>query len=183
MNNIHSPVIVFSVAGFCSGLCSGLSVILQPLGIIVPGILFGAALSHATHTSLTSLSSGQRATLIVVSTGGYFSAIVASLLSMRLPGFDNGLLYSSFAGAIAGGIGALVVAGSLVVVIPELSTVVTLFIVTFAGAVLGSIFMLCSIYVSDHTSFGHPFDDIVSFSLWQMGVASVIPFCRSRSAS
>jgi len=182
MSNAQSPIIVFSVAGLCSGLCSGLSCGLPLTGLIIPGILFGTALSYATHTSLTPLSSGQRATLIVASTGGYFTAITVMHLSMKLPGFDNSSLFSSCAAAVAGGFGALVVAGALLFVILDLSIVTTLFVVTFVGAVFGSAFMFCGMYMRDFTSIGRPFHDIVSFSLWQASVASVVPFCRSRLA-
>lgn len=178
MINSKPPFVVFPLAGLCSGLCSGLSVILPPFGIIAPGLLFGGAIAHSFHTSITRLSLHQRTTLVVASTGGYFGAIVASLLSVRLPGFDNGLLCSSFAGAIAGGVGSVVVATSLSVMIPILSPPRTLLIVTVAGTFFGAVFMSCSVYISDYTTFGHPFDDILSFPLWQTGVASVIPFCK-----
>jgi len=183
MINTRLPFVAFPVAGLCSGICSGLSVILQPLGIIAPGIFFGLALAYSFETSVMRISSGQRKTIIVASTGGYIIAIVASLLSARLPGFDNGLLYGMYAGTIAGGIGAMIVATSLAVTISTLAPIRTLFIVTLAGALFGAGFMFCGIYISDHTSIGHPFDDIVSFPLWQTGVASFIPLCNRTSAS
>lgn len=178
MNNFRPPFVVFTVAGLFSGICSGLSVILQPLGIIAPGLLFGAAIGHSLNSSMTRLLPRQRIALIVASTGAYFTAMGATLLSARLPGFDNGLLYSAFAGAIGGGAGALIVATSLTVIAPILSPPRMLIIVTLAGACFGAIFMFCGVYISDHTALGHPVDDIVSFTLWQTGVASVMPFCQ-----
>jgi hypothetical protein len=176
------PFLTFPLAGLCYGICSGFSVILQPLGIIAPGIFFGLALVYSFDASVTLLSAGKRATIIAASTCGYIIAIVASLLSARLPGFDNGLLYGVYAGTIAGGVGAIVVATSLAVVVSALSPVRTLLIVTLAGSIFGAGFMYVGIYISDRTPFGHPFDDFVSFPLWHAGVASVVPL-RTRSSN
>lgn len=179
MNNLRPSTVVFPVAGLCSGLCSGISVVLQPLGIIAPGIFFGLALAHSMDTSVTRLSTGQRFSIIAVSTGGYIIAGVACLMCTRLPEVDSWLLRNALPGTIAGAIGAMIVATSFAFTISAISPVRTLLIVPAAGALLGAGFMVLSVYISDCTSFGHPYDDIVSFPLWQIGVASVIPFCRS----
>ncbi|NQV25591.1 MAG: hypothetical protein HQ518_14620 [Rhodopirellula sp.] len=183
MIKAHLPFIVFAVAGLVSGLLSGLLVILQPLGIIAPGLLFGAALGHSFNASITPISLRQRAALNITSTFAFWCAIVATLLSARLPGFGNGFLYGAFAGAIGGGVGAMIVAIALVVIVPMLSRRRTLIIVTVAGACFGAIFVLCGVYISDYTTFGHPFDNIVSFPLWQTGVAAVVPFCKRCSTT
>lgn len=179
MNNIRPSLVVFPVAGLCSGICSGISVVLQPLGIIAPGIFFGLALAHSINASVTRLSTGQRFSIVTVSTGGYILAGVACLLCARLPEVDSWLFQSALAGIIAGTIGAMTVATSFAFTISAMSLVRTLLIVPVAGALLGAGFMILQVYLSDFTSFGHPYDDIVSFPLWQIGVASVIPFCRS----
>lgn len=178
MKNTRLPFVVFPLAGLCSGVCSGVSVIVPPLGIIAPGILFGLALAHSLGTSVTRLTTGQRIAIIAGSCVGYVVAIVAGLLSARIPGFNNGLVYSACAGAISGGIGAMIVATSVVFATPATSRVRTLLIVPVTGALFGAGFMLITIYISDHTPFGHPFDDIVSFPFWQTGVASVFPACQ-----
>jgi hypothetical protein len=183
MASARSSWVVFALAGLVSGLISGLSVILRPIGVVAPGLLFGAALGHAIHMRITSLSYGQRAMLMAGSTCGYFAAIVAALAATRLPGFNNGLLYGACAGAIGGGIGAMIVATSLLFIAPLLSPPRTLLNMTLAGACFGAIFMLCGVYISDHTALGHPFDDIVAFPVWQTGVASVVPFCKRCSTA
>ena len=182
MKNTLRSVAVFPVAGFVSGLCSGLTVIVQPLGAILPGVIFGAAISHAVHTSMKPLSSSQRSLLIVGSTVAYVVSIVVSLLSVRLPGFDNDFLSGAISGAIAGAAGAFVVALSLVVVVEDLRSEYMVCAVAFTGAVFGSLFVVVGVYISDHTAVGQPFDDIVAFPLWQVGVASAIPLFRVRSS-
>jgi len=109
--------------------------------------------------------------------------MVASMLSVRLPGFDNGLLHGACAGAIGGGVGAMVVAAVLALIVPMLSPFRVVLIVPLAGACFGALFMFCGIYLSDHTPLGHPFDDIVAFPLWQTGVAASIPFCLRSSST
>ena len=175
MNNMRPSLVVFPVAG----LCSGISVVLQPLGIIAPGIFFGLALAHSMDASVTRLSTGQRLSIIAASTSGYILAGVACLLCARLPEVDSWLLRTALPGTIAGAIGALTVATSFAFTISAMSPLRTLLIVPLAGALLGAGFMVLNVYISDCTSFGHPYGDILSFPLWQIGVASVIPFCRS----
>ncbi len=182
MKSTRLAFFVFPVAGLCSGVCSGISVVVPPLGIFVPGILFGLALTHSLDTTVTRLTTGQRAAIIAASSIGFIAAIITCLLSARLPGFDNVLLYSTYAGAIAGGTGAVIVAAGILFTISEMSLMRTLLLVPAAGALFGAGFMFLGVYISDHTSFGHPFDDLVSFPLWQTGVASVFPACQRLSA-
>ncbi len=182
MNNTQPIFFVFPIAGLCSGVCSGISVVVPPLGVFVPGILFGFALTYSLNTSVTRLTTGQQAAIIAASSTGFIAAIIACLLSARLPGFDNGLLYSTYAGAIAGTTGAMIVAVGILFTISSMSLIRTLLFVPVAGALFGAAFMFVGVYISDHTPFGHPFDDLVSFPLWQTGVASVVPACQRLSA-
>lgn len=181
MVNARSSFVLFLFAGLISGLFSGISVVLPLLGLLAPGFFFGAAIGYSLHATITRLSPWQHAALLLTSGVGYFAAAVACLFSTRLPGINNGLPSSAFAGAIGGGVGALIVACSLAVVASGvLSPLRTVVIVTLAGSLFGAIFLFCGVYISDRTAFGHPWDDVVTFPLWQSGVASVIPFCRHR---
>lgn len=175
MNNVPSPFLVFPLAGLCSGLLSGLSGF--PLVIIVPGVLFGAAIGHAFHLSVSPLSPGQRVMLIVASTVGYISAIVAGGLSGRLPDFGSDFLEYLYRGTIGGGVGALVVACSLAAVIRELSSLHTLYVVTFTGAVSGACVVVCIGTMADYSATEVLFAFLGFFSLWQTGVAWVMPTC------
>ncbi len=183
MTNTRLSLVIFPVAGLCSGICSGISVIIPPLSIIAPGIFFGLALAHSLHASVTRLTPSQQIVIVASSSFGYLLAIIVlaiivGLLSARLPGFGNGLLSSAIAGTIAGGTGALIIAASVAFTISAMSPMRTLLIVPMTGALLGAGFLFFGVYISDRTAFGHPFDDIITFPLWQTGVASVFPACR-----
>jgi len=72
------------------------------------------------------------------------------------------------------------VAIALVLSVEALRSFATIIAVSAAGAIFGSLFVIVGVYISDHTTGGHPLDDIVSFPLWQTGVALVIPWFRRR---
>lgn len=180
MKSTLRPIITFPVAGLVSGICSGLSSIVSPLGFLSPGVIFGIAISYAIHTTLKPLSFAQRCSLVGGSTFAHMIAIVVSLLSVRLPGFDNGFVSGALSGAIAGMAGGLGFATSLVVVVQELRSASTVLAVTLAGTVFGSLFIIVGVYIADYTAAGYPISYIVSFPLWQVGVASVIPVFHVR---
>ncbi len=173
-----SLIFVFARTGLASGLCSGFSVLLPPLAVLLPGAIFGVAISQSIDGSIESLRRDSKVSLVGCSTVAYIAAIVAALLSMRLTGFDNGLLSTAIAGAIAGGVGALLVALSIYVEVSRLHSRRMVLFVTLSGAVLGALVLLIGVYISDHTRFGHPFDDLVVYPLWQAGVAAAIPVFR-----
>jgi hypothetical protein len=121
MARTRNSIVVFSLAGFVSGLASGASVLLPPLSMVAPGLLFGIAISHSFHATASVLSSTQRIRLIVASTIAFLIAIVATMLSSRLPGFDNGLFYSAIAGGLGGTAGAFVLTLAIVLLVQEMS--------------------------------------------------------------
>lgn len=185
MNNTTSPCVKFTTAGFVSGWVSGVFATMPPLGLFLPGILFGVAISCAVDKSLMPLSFRQRTALVVSSITAYFVAIVVSPLPMSFPGFGNGFFSGGCSGAIAGGVGALIVAISLVVVVQVLRSISMVIVVSFAGALFGSLYVIVGVYISDHLDFepleSIPWGFLVTFPLWQTGVASVIPLFRRRS--
>lgn len=165
---------VFATSGFIAGLCSGATVILRPLGVVSPGVFFGLALTYAITRSIQPLRIATRISLVACSTLAHLLAICAALLSMRLPGIGNGILSSAISGGLAGWVGATAVGFSIFVLVPRLRSMLMLGIVMLAGAIFGTLFGAVGVYISDHTTLGHPFDDLVIYPLWHTGVAASI---------
>jgi hypothetical protein len=177
------PYFVFPIFGLFSGLCSGVSIVLPgPFLFIAPGFFFGVAIANAFDASVRRLTTAQWNTIAAASTVGYIAALVSFFLSSMLPAIDNGLLSGAFLGAIAGSAGGLFVAISIANAISASSPVRTLLLIPSAGALFGAAFIVVGVYLSDHTPLRHPFDDFVSYAIWQSGVASVCPACLCRSA-
>lgn len=181
MINHRQALATFFTAGLQSGICSSAALIVPAAGLwVIPGICFGMALVHACDSSLTRLSKVQRQVLVVASTVAYFASVVTSLLWPRLLGLDNSPVSSAQSGALAGGVGALIVAITLAVLVPALSSPRAVLAVTLTGAGWGVISILVGVCINEYTTF-----DILAylliFPLWQTGVASVIPLCCQHS--
>lgn len=179
MINQRQAFATFFAAGLQSGICSSAALIVPAAGLfLIPGICFGMALAHACNSSLTRLSTIQRQVLVVASTVAYFASVVTSLLSPRLLGLNNGPASSAQSGALAGGVGAFIVAIALAALVPALSSPRAVLAVTLTGAGCGVISILVGVCINEYTTF-----DILAyvllFPLWQTGVASVIPLCSS----
>ncbi|WP_146118852.1 hypothetical protein [Blastopirellula marina] len=181
MLNHRLCYVIFPIFGFCAGICSGLSTIPPGWGVIAPGFFFGLALAFSWEACATRLAWYQGTAIVIGSTVGFVAAEITSILSYRFFDLGNGMLAGLHYGAVGGYAGGLIVAATLALVIPNFSIARTLLLVPFTGMFFGVIFVFCGIYISDHTPWGHPFDDLVTFPLWQTGVAAVIPFCYGTS--
>lgn len=178
MKGSPSTYPTFLVVGLLSGIASGVSVAIPPLGLFCPPVFFGVAICCAFHATQTPISFWQCVLLICVSVVAFFAAVIGAMLAVRLPGFDNGFLGGGRSGAIAGGIGSFLIALGLIVIVEDSKPVASLPIMTLAGSVLGVVFAALGIALSDHPACGHPLDDLVIFPIWQAGVALTIPLFR-----
>ena len=171
----QKPLDIFILIALASGVCSGVSVIVRPLGIVVPGLCFGLALCFALRLSGVPLGLGRAAILIATVTLGYLAAFVTCLLSMRLPGWTNsGFISGCLTGTIAGGTGAAIVALSLAFVVPRLRSTAPFVLTSVTGAVFGAVLDNVGTLISDCKSLGHPIDDLITFPIWQVAVAIAI---------
>jgi len=164
-----SRICSFAAIGAFSGFCSGVLVAIPPLGLIVPGLSFGLAIVLAIPRKLTAWKS---CTIIILSCVGYWTAIFASLLCVRIFG-STGLSTELTLGAISGGVGSAVVAISLVSM-KEFRCSRILIPVISSGAIAGALFVVLGIYISDHTALGHPADDLICFPIWHAAVAAAV---------
>lgn len=175
-----SPYWIFPGAGFLSGVASGISVALPPLGLFCPPIFFGIAITQALHRTLTPVTFWQRMALIGISVLAFALAMIGAILAIRLPGFDNGIFGGACSGAIGGGIGSFLIALGLILIVEDSKPLASLPVMTLAGMVCGALFAIVGVMISDNPADSHPLDDLIVFPLWQMGVASTIPMFRCR---
>lgn len=172
----YKQTLIFVYCALTSGLASELSVVLKPLGVIAPGILFGLALCYAVSVISERSTTISQTMIVVASTISYLVAEIVGVSSARLPGFNNGYVYGGIAGALAGFMGSLGVASALAYCENSLRSIGQVALTSLTGMVAGIAFTTVGVYISDSTPLGHPFDDFLTFPLWQVSVATAISF-------
>ncbi|WP_146118929.1 hypothetical protein [Blastopirellula marina] len=175
MKSTDDPWVIFPFFGFASGIASGMSVLVPGLGLIAPGVLLGIALMCGFEGSGTRLSWGQRMALVIGTTIGYIAAMLTGIVIYRAHDLGNGFHAAMVHAGFAGGAGGLIVSATLALAVPSLAAFRVISIVTVAGGLFGVPFGYLAVYIADHTAAGHPWDDFVAFTIWQVGVAGAVP--------
>jgi hypothetical protein len=149
--------------GAVAGLASGISVVYKPLGVILPGILFGIAYCVAMRIVVPARMSLPRALGIIAgATIGYFVSGIVALATDHLP-VPSGWIEDAVAGLLGSVVGSsifLVVA--IVCGCPPLQPARV--VIPFWGAAI-AILLPISVAISDDPNMGHPIDDFVFFIL------------------
>ncbi len=162
--------LTFAVLGGVAGLASGAATVLRPLGLILPGGLFGIAMCCALRVLRYPTTRGICVTIVLAAQSAYWVAVVVCIWVMRF-GSTLGWLTGATAGFLGGGAGAFVVSVSVAQIEHDQVSGRSLAQCALVGGALGAVCTEVGVYLSDHDSFGHPIDDFVTFFVWQVGVA------------
>ncbi len=174
-----SGYLAFPLAAVISGFASGMSCIVPGGGIFFPGLLFGIAVLFAVHNAAESCHPAMATIVVLFSLVGYWIACITTLLSIRLFGGGNNIASDAMGQTLAGGVGASIIAIGLAISCRSFRSFNFVALTAAAGAVCGAVCGLL-VYLHDNAHLPHPLDFILTYVIWQVGVASVMPFAKKK---
>jgi hypothetical protein len=157
-------IVWFTIAGLISGTISAVSLAAPPLGLFVPPLAFGIALSLARRCR-----AGASAALVAGCCGAWFVSLVIGALSMGLEHFPPARGFWS--GVVSGAVGSLIVVGVYQAISPASRTLRCIALVGSSGALIAGVCVSTGIQFADHSSPPNPMPHAILFPVWQAGVA------------
>ena len=177
-DRITSPRATFIICATVSAIATGLSPLFPGAGVILPGVFFGIAIAYAINRKIEPLRPISRVLLIALSIFGYWIACVTGAVTVRLYGGENGFMAGAVIGAAAGGAGASFVAAGVAIASNYFQSMRVFVVTTLAGTTYGAVFMIASVWLRDFIHAPDSLVLVISFLIWQVGVASAIPLPR-----
>jgi hypothetical protein len=161
---MSKATLIGGAIGAVAGLASGISVVYKPpLGVILPGILFGIAYCVAMKIVAPARMSLLRALGVIIgATIGYFVSGIVALVTDHIP-VPSGWPDAAVAGLLGSVVGSSIfLVAAIVCDAPPLQPARV--VIPFWGAVIAILFPI-SVAISDDPNMGHPIDGFVFFIL------------------
>lgn len=166
-------VIGFAFAGLISGTISAISLTAPPLGIFVPPLAFGSALSLAR-----GCRAGASAALVLGCCGAWIVSLIVSALSLGLEYFPPARAF--WPGVVAGAAGSLIVVGVYQAIRPASRTLCSIVLVGSSGALTAGVCVSLGVYFADHSSPPNPLPYSLLYPVWQAAVAVSLAISERR---
>jgi hypothetical protein len=164
--------------GLISGVVSGASTELKPLGLILPGPVFGVFFAFASMLAERPLK--LPVFFVCLAALGFFASDFAFFLSV---GFADDIMGGrAIAGGICGGVGAFAVSIHSALFEQTFDWVLIL-AVSAVGCLLGAGIMPLVIQLKDNGSVAEPLGFILLFTTWQAGTMLTLGLLRQRFAA
>jgi uncharacterized membrane protein YeaQ/YmgE (transglycosylase-associated protein family) len=157
-------VVWFTVAGLISGSISAISIAVPPVGLFVPPLVFGIALSLAKGCRDWAV-----ATLVAGCCGAWIVSLVVGALSIAMEHFPPARGFCS--GFVCGAVGSLIIVGVYQVISPAARTLGCIALVGSSGALIAGVSVSIGIHFADHSRPPNHTPFLLLFPLWQAGVA------------